>query len=147
MKATNGMTLKEVFLNTDYLETVVIIISKWAFLFFSLYPLVRKRRSSCRATRSWAARKRSGSSNSFPEEAARRSQAPGLSAGTKHPTSRPFQDSAALLPRRRIQTSVAKSRIAQSFAPIRRESLINVPRQTRSSLPVKERRHSTGSGS
>lgn len=31
MKATNGMTLKEVFLNTDYLETVVIIISKWAF--------------------------------------------------------------------------------------------------------------------
>ena len=60
MKATNGMTLKEVFLNTDYLETVVIIISKWAFLFFSLHPLVRKRRSSCRATRSWAARKRSG---------------------------------------------------------------------------------------
>lgn len=31
MKATNGMTLKEVFLNTDYLETVVIIISKWVF--------------------------------------------------------------------------------------------------------------------
>ncbi|CBK22379.2 uncharacterized protein [Blastocystis hominis] len=27
MKATNGMTLKEVFLSTDYLETVVIIIS------------------------------------------------------------------------------------------------------------------------
>lgn len=37
MKATNGMTLKEVFLNTDYLETVVIIISKWAF--FILLPL------------------------------------------------------------------------------------------------------------
>ena len=30
------MTLKEVFLNTDYLETVVIIISKYAFHLYSL---------------------------------------------------------------------------------------------------------------